>query len=98
MTTNAVERWTFGRAIDEPDTYLIGSGGVFWCRVVGGPHGPAEARARVMHAAPELLAACEDIYSQISRGSVMDGCYPIKPVTINALVDAIAEAGGSLER
>jgi hypothetical protein len=51
------ERWITGRAPEEPDTVLIGSNGIFFARVVGSPGSPAESRARLMAAAPDLLAA-----------------------------------------
>jgi hypothetical protein len=50
------ERWTLGQAAEEPDTYLIGDHGLLWCRVIGTPDKPAEPRARLMKAAPQLLA------------------------------------------
>lgn len=52
-------KWTIGIAPEEPDTFLIGSDGMIWCRVVGHPEEPAEPKARLMWAAPKLLEALQ---------------------------------------
>jgi hypothetical protein len=54
--------WSVGVAPEETlPTYLIGADGVLFCRVVGSPGHDAEANARLIAAAPDLLAACEGL-------------------------------------
>ncbi len=68
------ENWILGRVprAEEPDTCLIGSGYSFWGRVVGSPGDPAEPKARLIAAAPDLLERLTFLLAAVERGEVLE--------------------------
>ncbi len=72
--------WQFGLEDDGPNC-LVGERGMLWCRVVDAPGRSATANARLIAAAPALLAElveCEQFLAPRERilSMVFDNCPP----------------------
>jgi len=85
--------WEYGVIPEQYQTYCFGARGLLFGRVVGSPARDAEADARLIASAPDLLAACKMAVAAVLYAQTVDQSGSFD-ATRAALSAAIAKAEG----